>query len=111
MDIERLSWMREELRKLVIATEEMIQDKAGHTAEPEAFEADDQTNPVSTDERQISYEEVAALGVAIYNAHGRSALTKFVGEMGVDNLRRLAKEQYAAALERGHQILEGGPDA
>lgn len=105
MNIEKLFWMRDSLKEMVIATELMLKDTQGHTPEPEAFEKEDCLASVTEDEQEISVEEIKVLGLALNQKGGRKAVVKYMSLLGVDNLQKLPKENYARALEIGHELL------
>lgn len=100
MDMERLSWMRDELKRLVVATEEMIQDKSGHISDPEMDEV------VCGNGDAISYEELQAAALTLNNKGGRTALEQLMKRLGVVSLRKVAEADYGRALAVINDMIE-----
>lgn len=105
MKIEKLQWMLEQLNALTSVTEEMLADIKGHTPEPEAFETQDQTNPV-LEPQGISYQELQALGLTLNNLAGRDALVEWMRRLGIESLKKLRPENYGFAMAEGSTLLE-----
>lgn len=106
MEIEKLYWMRDELRKMVVVTEQMLQETEGHTPEPEVFESQDQTNPVAAEESAISYQELQAVGLTLHKLEGRTAVERLMKALGVQNLKLLPTERYSEAMEIGNKLIQ-----